>query len=310
MIDLLLAPLAAGIIILLTHAYFGLHIIQREVIFVDLALAQIAALGTTVAFLLGAEHGSATGYVWALGFTLLGALIFSVTRSEDSPVPQEAIIGITYVVASATVILLASFTPEGAEHLQETLTGSLIWVTWPTIFKVSLSYAAIVAFHYIVRRQMLATSFAPERQPRLRLWDFVFYATLGIMITASVQIAGVLVVFSILVIPAVIAFFFCRTFVGALLLAWASGTVAIVMGLGISFTFDLITGPVLVCAFGVVLIVALAFRPWLGRRVRESEGRGLLVRSAPPGAVTTPIANDNPHPLKPYPPKLFQGSRT
>lgn len=278
MIDLFLTPLAAVMIILLTHAYFGLHIIQREVIFVDLALAQIAALGTTVAFLLGAEHGSATGYAWALAFTLLGALIFSVTRWEDSPVPQEAIIGITYVVASATVILLASFTPEGAEHLQETLTGSLIWVTWPTIFKVSLSYGAIVAFHYLVRRQMLAISFEPGQQPHLRLWDFLFYATLGVMITSSVQIAGVLMVFSILVIPAVIGFFFCRTFTRALLLAWASGTVAILTGLGISFKFDLTTGPVLVCSFGFVLIVALALRPWLGRRVRDSGDGGLSVQ--------------------------------
>ena len=277
MIDLLLAPLAAGMIILLTHAYFGLHIIQREVIFVDLALAQIAALGATVAFLLGADHGSTTGYVWAIGFTLLGALVFSVTRWDDSPVPQEAIIGITFVVASATVILLASFTAEGAEHLQETLTGSLIWVSWPTIIKVALSYGAIVAIHYAFRRQMLAVSFAPHRQSSLRRWDFLFYATFGIMITSSVQIAGVLIVFSVLVIPAVIAFFFCETFTRALLLAWASGTVAIVAGLALSFTLDLTTGPVLVCSFGAVLLVALVLRPWLGRRVTAADRRGLRV---------------------------------
>lgn len=277
MIELLLAPTAAALIILLTHAYFGLHVIQRGVIFVDLALAQIAALGTTVAFLMGAEHGTATAYAWAFGFTLLGALIFSVTRWEDSPVPQEAIIGITYVVASATVILLASFTAEGSEHLQETLTGSLIWVTWPTVVKVALSYGAIGFFHYLLRRKLLAISFAPEHATRLRAWDFVFYATFGVIITSSVQIAGVLMVFSVLVIPAVIAFFFCRSFTAALMLAWASGTVAVLGGIAISFSMDLTTGPVLVCAFGAVLLVAMALRPKFGRRVTRPEERGLQV---------------------------------
>lgn len=277
MIELLLAPTAAAMIILITHAYFGLHVIQRGVIFVDLALAQIAALGSTVAFLLGAEHGTTTAYLWAFGFTLLGALIFSVTRWEDSPVPQEAIIGITYVVASATVILLASFTAEGSEHLKETLTGSLIWVTWPTVVKVALSYGAIGLFHYVLRRKMLAISFAPEQTTHLQAWDFVFYATFGVIITSSVQIAGVLMVFSVLVIPAVIAFFFCRRFSRALLLAWASGTVAVLGGIAASFSMDLTTGPVLVCSFGVVLVVAMLLRPKLGRRVTEPDERGLRI---------------------------------
>jgi zinc/manganese transport system permease protein len=199
-------------IILFTHAYFGLHVIQREVIFVDLALAQIAALGATVAFMLGAAHGSAMGYVFSFGFTLLGALIFSVTRMDDSPVPQEALIGITFVVASAAVILISSFSAEGTEHLRETMTGALIWVTWPTVAKVAVSYGAIGLFHYLMRRTMLAITFAPGRVVRLRTWDFIFYATFGVAITSSVQIAGVLMVFSVLVIPAVIAFFYTRGF--------------------------------------------------------------------------------------------------
>ena len=277
MLDLLLPPLAAAIVILLTHAYFGLHIIQREVIFVDLALAQIAALGTTVAFLLGTVDGSVAAYAFAFGFTLLGALIFSLTRLEDSPVPQEAIIGITFVVASAAVILLASFSAEGSEHVSETLTGSLIWVNWSTVLKMTATYAAIMLFHFLMRRRMLATTFAPERVQRLRSWDFVFYATFGFTITASVQVTGVLVVFSMLVIPAVVAFFYARTFARALLLAWASGAIAIVAGLAISFTADVTTGPVLVCCFGLVLLVALAFRPRFGVRVAAPEQRGLRV---------------------------------
>lgn len=278
MIDLLLPPFTAAMIILLTHAYFGLHIIQREVIFVDLALAQIAALGSTVAFMMGAQHGSTMAYGFSLGFTILGALIFSLTRMEDSPVPQEAIIGSTFVVASAAVILMASFSSEGTEYVRETLTGSLIWVTWPTVLKVGASYAAIMLFHWVLRRKMLAISFAPAGVPHLKGWDFLFYASFGITITSSVQIAGVLMVFSVLVIPAVVAFFYTRTFTAALVLAWVAGTVAIVAGLGVSFSFDLTTGPVLVCAFGLLLVVAVAFRRSFGVRITDRSERGLRVK--------------------------------
>ena len=277
MLELLLPPFFAAMIILLTHAYFGLHVIQREVIFVDLALAQIAALGSTVAFLLGADHSSAMGYAFSFGFTLMGALIFSVTRLKESPVPQEALIGITFVVASAAVILLASFSAEGTEYVKETLTGSLIWVTWPVVVKVAVSYGAIGLFHFLMRRTMLAITWAPQRVRHLRLWDFVFYATFGIAITSSVQLAGVLMVFSVLVIPAVVAFFYARRFRSALLLAWASGTAAIVAGLAISFTWDVTTGPVLVVSFGAILFLALLFRGRFGVRVRSPEERGLKV---------------------------------
>lgn len=277
MLELILPPFAAAMIILFTHSYFGLHVIQREVIFVDLALAQIAALGSTVAFMLGAAHGSTTGYAFSFAFTLLGALIFSVTRLEDSPVPQEALIGITFVVASAAVILLSSFSAEGTEHLRETLTGQLIWTTWPTVGKVALSYGAIGLFHYLMRRTMLAITFAPDRVPWLKTWDFVFYATFGVIITSSVHIAGVLMVFSVLVIPAVIAFFYTRRFARALVIAWVSGTVAIVGGLAVSFSLDVTTGPVLVVCFGAVLLVALLFRGRYGVKVTDPSERGLLV---------------------------------
>lgn len=268
----------AGMIILMAHAYFGLHIIQREVIFVDLALAQIAALGATVAFTLGADHGSMTGTAVAFGFTLLGALIFSVTRLDDSPVPQEALIGITFVVASAAVILVSSFSAEGTEHLRETMTGALIWVSWPTVYGIAATYGAIGLFHFLARRTMLAITFAPDRVKRLRTWDFIFYATFGVTITWSVQIAGVLMVFSVLVIPAVIAFFYTRSFSRALLIAWGSGTVAIVSGLAISFTLDMTTGPVLVVCFGAILLIALAGRRRFGINVTDPADRGLKVK--------------------------------
>ena len=266
MLDLMIPPIVAALIILSLHAYLGLHVIAREVIFVDLAFAQIAALGTTVALLAGVEMGSTMSLLFALGATLFGALIFSFTRMEDSPVPQEAIIGIAYVVASAAVILLAGMTAEGAEHIKETLTGTLIWVGWPQIGKMAGMYAVVGIFHFALRRYFLAVSFHPDQAKKVRFWDFLFYLSFGVVISFSVEIAGVLMVFSTLVIPAVIAFFFTDRFAVALVIAWASGAVAIIGGIGASFYWDMATGPLLVCAFGAVMVIAMILRPFLGVR--------------------------------------------
>lgn len=256
MLDLILAPMAAALVILAIHAYLGLHVLQRGVIFVDLAFAQIAALGVTAGLLVGMDPGTLGSWFWAFGFTLIGALLFSASRLEDSPVPQEAIIGICYVVASAAVLLLASFTAEGAEHVSETLTGTLIWTTWREVVTLALVSAAVGAFHWFLRKPLLTATFSPVHASSLRFWDFLFYVSLGLVISFSVKLAGVLLVFSSLVIPGVIAFFFTTRFSTALWLAWAAGTVAIVAGIGASFTWDIATGPLLVCSFGAVLVVA------------------------------------------------------
>ena len=264
MLELILAPLAVGLVIVAMNAYFGLHIIRRGVIFVDLAFAQIAALGSTVGLLMGAHVGGPTSWGLTFLFTVMGAAIFSLTRMEDSIVPQEAIIGIAYVVASALVVLLTSFTPEGAEHVAETMTGSLIWTTWPTVAVVSVAYLAIGIFHYLTRGRMREITFYPHQARRLRLWDFIFYLTFGVAITFSVALAGVLLIFSTLVIPATIAFLFTASFNRALLIAWLTGSAALIAGLVGSVVWDVTTGPLLVVAFGVALILAFVVRPFLG----------------------------------------------
>ena len=264
-LDLIIPPIVAGLVILSIHTYLGLHVIARGVIFVDLAFAQIAALGTTVGILLGVGHGPML-LLFALAFTLLGALVFSFTRMEGSAVPQEAIIGITFVVASAAVILIAGLTAEGAEHIRETMTGTLIWVDWPTIGTLAAAYAAVGAFHFVFRRRFLSLTFAPERVDRRRLWDFLFYVSFGVVIAFSVDLAGVLMVFSALVIPGVVAFLFTSDFTAALRLAWGAGAVAIVGGIGASFYWDVATGPLLVCAFGVLVVVAGLVRVAFGIR--------------------------------------------
>jgi len=256
MIDLLLVPAIAALVILSIHAWFGLHVLAREIIFVDLAFAQIAALGATIAGAAGAGHGTLASFATAFAFTLIGAALFTFTRFEHPRISQEAIIGITFVVASAAVLLVASRTAEGAEHVKETLTGTLLWIRGEEVVRLAVAYAVIGGLHFIFRRPILAASTAPHLLRHARAWDFAFYVSFGLVITLSVEVAGVLLVFSMLVIPAAIARLFSgRTGVG-LSIAWLAGALAIGGGMGASFVWDLPTGPTLVCAFGAALVVA------------------------------------------------------
>jgi zinc/manganese transport system permease protein len=268
-LGLFLPPLVACLIIVAIHSYLGLHVIAREVIFVDLSLAQMAALGSAVAILAGSQPDSSVAFLYALGFTTLGAGIFALTRThERGRVPQEAIIGIIYVVASAAAILVADRTPRGGEAIKDILVGSLLWVTWPVIFRLAAVYAALGLFHWVLRRRFLTISFAPETAVaqgwNIRLWDFLFYLSFGIVITFSVPIAGVLLVFSFLVVPAAIAFQFARNQGVLAVVSWIAGVLASAGGLWLSFRYDLPTGPLIVCAFGILLLLAYALRRVIG----------------------------------------------
>jgi zinc/manganese transport system permease protein len=262
---LMLPPFVACMVLLAIHSYLGLHIIAREVIFVDLSLAQMAALGTVVALLLGVSADSRTAYFFGLGFAAVGAGLFALTRtSGKGRVPQEAIIGIVYVVASATAILVASKAPQGAEALEKTLEGNILWVTWPTIERLAIAYAALGAFHFALRKRFLTISFQPEQAEqagwRIKWWDFLFYLSFGVVITFSVPVGGVLMVFTFLVVPASIAFMFTRDIRKLAYIAWATGAVVSVAGNWISYKADLPTGPLIVCLYGVMLAGAGIFR--------------------------------------------------
>lgn len=271
-LSLFLPPLVACLVIVAIHSYLGLHVIAREVIFVDLSLAQMAALGGAVAILAGSQPDSRAAFIYSLGFTTLGALVFALSRSEEKGrVPQEAIIGIVYVVASAAAILVADRTPRGGEAIKDILVGSLLWVTWPTIGRLAVVYAVVGLFHWLLRRRFLAISFEPEvalaEGWRIRWWDFLFYFSFGLVITFSVPIAGVLLVFSFLVIPAAIAFQFTRRQGMLAVISWLAGILASAGGLWVSFRYDLPTGPLVVCAFAVLLLAAYLLRRALGIRV-------------------------------------------
>jgi zinc/manganese transport system permease protein len=264
-LSLFLPPLVACLVIVAIHSYLGLHVIAREVIFVDLSLAQMAALGSTVAILVGSQPDSNAAFAYALGFTTLGAALFALTRSgEKGRVPQEAIIGIVYVMASAAAILVADRTPRGGEAIKDILVGSLLWVTWPTILRLAGVYVVIGLFHWALRYRFLTISFHPETAIaegwKIRWWDFWFYLSFGIVITFSVPIAGVLLVFSFLVVPAAIAFQFTRSKGILAIIAWLAGAAASAIGLLVSFHYDLPTGPIVVCMFGILLLMAYGLR--------------------------------------------------
>jgi len=237
------------------HAYFGIQVLARKVIFVDLALAQIAALGATVAFMLGHPAQSPATYGYSLAFTLLAAVLLAFTRAWGTRVPQEALIGVIYVVAAAAAILLIDRAPQGAEHLKQILTGNILTSGLNDVAIIVPLYAAVGLLHWLLRRRLTGT------EPLI--WDFVFYASFGVVVTSSVAIAGVLLVFSFLIIPAAIGVMFASSLARQLAIGWIVGTFTSAAGVAASFAFDLPTGAAMVCSFGAALAVAGLLYPVL-----------------------------------------------
>jgi len=255
-------PFLVAVCLVGIHAYFGIQVLARKVIFVDLALAQIAALGATVAFMLGHPAQSVATYGYSLSFTLLAAVLLAFTRSWGTRVPQEALIGVIYVVAAATAIVLIDRAPQGAEHLKQILTGNILTSGFNDVALIVPLYTAVGLLHWALRRHM--TGDGPL------LWEFVFYATFGIVVTSSVAIAGVLLVFSFLIIPAAIGVMFADAPSRQLAIGWIFGTLVSAAGLAASFVFDLPTGAAMVCAFGASLALAGVLYPFLRGDHRRS----------------------------------------
>jgi len=270
-----LAPcFAASLILAGIHAYLGVHVVERGVIFVDLSLAQIAALGATIALLLPFSSGDphAPGVYWiSLVFTFMGALVFSTIRSKRARIPQEAIIGICYAVASAASILAMSKATSESEHLKDMLVGNILAVSWPEVGKTAVLYGAIGTFHYIFRHKFLAISIDPRRAEAegisIKLWDFLFYASFGFVVTSSVAIAGVLLVFCYLIVPSVAAMLYADSIGKRLAIGWSMGTIVSALGVYLSLKLDLPTGATIVCTFGLVLIIMTIVRPLIQRSV-------------------------------------------
>jgi zinc/manganese transport system permease protein len=267
-LQILLPAFLACLVLTGIHAYLGLHVLAREVIFIDIALAQIAAFGAAVASLHGMETHSRGSYAWSLGFTLVGAVIFALTRGVRHRVPVEAIIGITYAVAAAGAVLVANFLSHGDEEIKELLVGNLLAVRFQDVAWTAAIYLGLGAFHWVFRRQFIALSFEGHVAPgasarRDMFWDLLFYASFGAVITSSVHMAGVLLVFSFLIVPAVFSALFTSRLQLRLLIAWTLGATVSIAGLWGSFKFDLPTGAAVVVTFGGALILGAIARALL-----------------------------------------------
>ena len=263
-LQFLVLPFLTGLVLTGIHAYLGVHVVERGVIFVDLSLAQIAALGTTVAFLAGHDLHSGVSYFWSLGFTIIGAAVFALTRlHRETRIPQEAIIGIVYAVSAAAAILVMSKAPQETEHLKDMLVGNILAVDARTVIKTAILYALVGLFHFIFRKKFLTISLnahngAADSMPNVKLWDFLFYTSFGFVVTSSVAIAGVLLVFCYLIVPSVAAMLFSRSIGTRLAIGWTMGALVTALGIFLSFKIDLPTGATIVCTFGLALCVMAA----------------------------------------------------
>ena len=264
--QILLPAFVVSLILTGIHAYLGVHVVERGVIFVDLSLAQIAALGLTVAYLAGYDiHTSHQAYLFSLGFTFIGAAIFAFTRTHrKTRIPQEAIIGIVYAVSAAVAILLMSKATQETEHLKEMLVGNILSVTWFDIGKTAVLYALVGVFHFVFRRRFLLISMdEPEAERQglsVRFWDFLFYMSFGFVVTSSVAIAGVLLVFCFLIVPSVAAMLFSERLGVRLAIGWGMGALVSAGGVALSFVLDLPTGATIVATFGAALLLVAAYR--------------------------------------------------
>src|SRR2546425_2488035 len=265
LLSLLWAPFLMCLVLTGIHAYLGVHVLAREVVFVDIALAQIAALGATAAFLFGYELDTWESYAFGIAATLAGALVLALTRTRERHVSQEAVIGVVYAVSSAAAVLLADRAPHGVEQIRTMLVGNLLAVQWHEVVKVAGLYAAIGLLHWLCRRPFFLISTDPEaafaQGWRVRMWDFIFYASFGVVVTSSVRIGGVLLVFSYLIVPALAGTALGGTVATRLLIGWSFGSLVSVIGMAASALFDLPTGATVVCTFGLTLLAfAIAAR--------------------------------------------------
>src|SRR5436190_1856251 len=266
-------PIMACLLLPWLLVYLGLHVVQRGIIFIDIAMAQMASLGICLAVLLHLDLESWTTFGIALGFTLVGAAISSVTRKRSSQIPQEAVIGISYVVAAAAAVLLLSRAAEGDEEIKNMLVGNILLVTPREVWERFALFLAVGVLHFILRENFLLVSFdrdaAYAKGLRVRWWDFLFYVVFGLVVTSFVRIAGVLLVFSYLIVPAVCGINLVRRTANRLLIGWFIALLGGIAGLFLSFWWDLPSGAAIVCTFGALLILTSLYALWQHRRMHS-----------------------------------------
>jgi len=254
-------------VVLVLHTYIGLHIIRRTLVFSDLVLDQLAAFGALVGIGLGIEYGTANSYAVSFVAVLFGALMLAVIKTRNRLIPREAIIGIMYALALVASLLLGDKLPGGEAYVTKTLAGSMLWVRWPLVCVTVLTYAALLGFHYKFRRRFIGLTEKTQEVGSEKLWDFLLFTTQGIITVLIVPVAGVLLAYAFLMIPAAMAAMFTRAWGKAVGIGWSIGFIACTVGLFVSYRFDLPYGPTLILALGSAFgcaVVVRAFVPQKG----------------------------------------------
>ncbi len=258
---ILLPAFTLSVLVIFTHTYLGLHVLERGIIFVDLALAQVAALGISVAFLMGEEAHGTSAQLYAFAATLVAAFAFAGLRRIEGKTNREVIIGCVYVVTTALSIVILSRSSQGMEEMKSMFNGNILWVRWDEIALIAAIYAVLGLLHILYRRQFLGLSFSTEGSERPGfLWEFLFFASFAVTITLAVNVVGVLLVFAFLIIPAFSASILTPLLGQRLLLGWILGTLGSVAGLWVAFEADLPVGATVVSVLGFVPLVAVAIK--------------------------------------------------
>jgi len=267
-IQMLSLPFLACLLLTTILGYLGMHVLNREIIFIDIALAQIAAVGAVTAHIFFAAHGdSVLGYTCALGATFLAAAFFAFARKSVAQIPLEAVIGVTYAIAAGATLLMVGTATGSHIHVQQILAGSILWTRWCDILACLIAFSVVGLCFYVFRKPFnrITEDYDRARRAGLKVvyWDFFFYALFGIVITLSVRIAGVVVVFAFLIIPATISALFARRSAIRLAIAWGSGIAASAMGLLFSYRYDFSVGPSVALFLGLLLTGAALYRVWI-----------------------------------------------
>lgn len=260
-------------VVLVLHTYLGLHIIRRTLIFSDLVLDQLAAFGALVGVSIGIEYASPYSYAFAFGAVLLGALLLAVIKPRGPAIPREAVIGILYAMALVLSLLWTDKLPGGQGYVEKTLSGYMLWISWPLVFVTVATYTALIVFHFVLRKKFIALAEHPETVRNERLWDFLFFTTQGIITVLIVPIAGVLLAYSFLMIPAAIATLFTRKWGRAVVLGWSAGFAACLLGIGSSYQWNWPYGPTLVLFLGLFFVAALFVKALMPASQAIQKGR-------------------------------------
>jgi zinc/manganese transport system permease protein len=275
-LEFMLAPFVVCLLLIGINVYFGIHVIKREIIFIDIALAQIAAFGGAIALIVhewihpeeihdhAHDDSSLFTYIFSIAFTTFAALLFTLLKSKKIKIPLEALIGIAYAVATTGAVIILDKGAGGDVHIHEMLAGAILWVTWDQILKLAVVILLVGGFHYIFRDKFLklTDSYSSEEKTlkNLRLWDFLFYFTFGIVVVQSVSVGGILTVFAFLIIPASISALFAESWLARISIGLGLGTLVTVCGLYLSWTMDIPSSPTVILFLGVFLIIALILK--------------------------------------------------